>query len=139
MQAEESSNMTIREFSKREEKRNIGLADKLRRSLNIIEKSEFRDSRIMAAYEIRGMLFALLYSRYITSKEFESLTNDWDTISKMCYRSSEIDKLYADHEKLKNELKSDSVLNKLHSNQEKLKNAEPKGEEKNIKREEIQK
>ena len=33
----------------------------------------------------------------------------------------------------------DSVLNKLHSNQEKLKNAEPKGEERTIKREEIQK
>ncbi len=79
--------MTIREFIGREEKQNIGLADNIKRTLKTTQESRFRDSRIMAAYEIRGMLFALLYSGYITAEEFESLMDDWAVITKDIFRS----------------------------------------------------
>ena len=78
--------MTIREFIKREEKQNIGLADNIRRAVKTTENSCNKESRRMAAYEIKGMLFALLYSRYITADEFDSLVDDWMVLEKNIYK-----------------------------------------------------
>ena len=78
--------MTIKEFIEREEKQNSGLADNVKRTIKRTKESYNRESRIMAAYEIRGMLFALLYSRYITADEFESLMDDWMVLEKNIYK-----------------------------------------------------
>ena len=73
--------MTIKEFIKRERKQNSGLADKLERRLHNIDHW-FYNKQIEAAYEIRGILFGLLYGNYIAADEFESLMDDWAEITK---------------------------------------------------------
>ena len=78
--------MTIKEFIEREEKQNSGLADNVKRAVKRTKEAYNRESRIMAAYEIRGMLFAWLYSRYITADEFESLMDDWMVLEKNIYK-----------------------------------------------------
>ena len=75
--------MTIKEFIRRERKKqNSDIADRLERRINELGHWHFHDRYIEAAYEIKGMLFALLYSRYITAEEFESLMDDWAVITK---------------------------------------------------------
>ena len=74
--------MTIKEFIKRERKNNRILTDLLERQLDTLKHWNFHDSQIKAAYEIRGILFGLKLSRYITADEFESLMDDWAVITK---------------------------------------------------------
>ena len=78
--------MTIREFIEREEKQNIGLADNIKRAVKRAKESCNLENRRMAVYEIRGMLFALLYSKYITADEFESVMDDWTISEKNIYK-----------------------------------------------------
>lgn len=74
--------MTIKGFIKRERKNNRILADLLERHLDTLKNWNFYDSQLKAAYEIRGILFGLLYGNYITADEFESLMDDWAVITK---------------------------------------------------------
>lgn len=106
-------NIKIKEFIEAEKANQKMVGYLLEDSYNGFINAANNFSKEIHKAEFIAQLRILRYTDYISKEEYDNLFNE----------------LYAEK----------SVLNKLHSNQEKVKNNEQKGEERNVKKEELQK